>query len=96
MGAAAMRGTITATVCNQEIHTINRAQHGIMVGNAITDDVDDLNLLLKAAAHCDHRGRHDLPSIDLELVRPEDSCATPVSSSMVTNNTPFAEGGAGE
>src|SRR3546814_17145818 len=60
-----------------------------MIDDPVADDVDDLALLLQPTAHPDHRGRHDLAPEDVEAM----PLAIPVSSSIVTKSTPFADPG---
>ena len=67
-----MRSAVAPARCNGELHPSDRAQHRIMIDNAIAYDVNDLALLLQPPPHRDHRGRHDLAAIDLEPIRPED------------------------
>lgn len=59
-------------------------QHRVMVGYPVTDDMNDLAFLLDAAAHRDHRRRHDLAPIDVEAIGPEDAVGDTRSHASVT------------
>lgn len=77
VGTASILGPIAAAGRDREVHAADRAQHSVMVGDSVADDVNDLALLLESAPYRDHRREHDL------------ALAMPVSSSIVMNSTPL-------
>ena len=68
-----MASAIAAPRRDAEVRAPDRTQHLVMIDDPVADDVDDLAFFLQLAPHRDHRGRHHLPPVDLELARPEDA-----------------------
>jgi len=70
--SSAIPSPIPADRCNRDVALRNRAQHRVMVGDSVADDVD-LAFLLETPAHRDHRRQHHLPPVDLER-EPKGGC----------------------
>jgi hypothetical protein len=72
-----MGRAVAPAMRQREVHQADLAQHVVAWDHPVDDDVDDLALLLEAAAQAHHRGRHDGAGLLFEPVGPEDAIGDP-------------------